>query len=102
MVSTEAGLQTKDDVRREVAEGFGGGAWTRTTLFFEFLPPVLLYSCFIWVLYLALEPFVRRRWLATLVSGSQCWQEAFGIHWWDATCAGGISTKKSPILRQRT
>jgi hypothetical protein len=49
-----------------------------------------------------LEPFVRRRWLATLVSGSQCWQEAFGIHWWDATCAGGISTKKSPILRQRT
>ncbi|MGA7931000.1 MAG: hypothetical protein WCA20_34035 [Candidatus Sulfotelmatobacter sp.] len=40
-------------------------------LFFEFLPRALLYSCYLWVLYIALEPFVRRRWPATLVSWSR-------------------------------
>jgi len=40
-------------------------------LFFEFLPRALYYSCFIWVLYIALEPYVRRRWPVTLVSWSR-------------------------------
>ena len=37
-------------------------------LFFEFLPRALFSSGFLWVLYIALEPYVRRRWPATLVS----------------------------------
>jgi serine/threonine-protein kinase len=40
-------------------------------LFFEFLAWGLGWSCFIWVLYIALEPYVRRRWPATLVSWSR-------------------------------
>jgi Protein kinase domain len=40
-------------------------------LFFEFLAWGLLLSCFFWVLYIALEPYVRRRWPATLVSWSR-------------------------------
>jgi hypothetical protein len=37
-------------------------------LFIMFLALGLFDSCFIWVLYIALEPYVRRRWPATLVS----------------------------------
>jgi hypothetical protein len=37
----------------------------------EFLGWGLLWSCFLWVLYIALEPYVRRRWPATLVSWSR-------------------------------
>ena len=40
-------------------------------LFIEFLVWGLAWSCFIWVLYIALEPYVRRRWPATLVSWSR-------------------------------
>ena len=40
-------------------------------LFCEFLPRALFWSCFLWVLYVALEPYVRRRWPATLVSWSR-------------------------------
>jgi hypothetical protein len=40
-------------------------------LFFEFLAWGLLLSCFFWVLYIALEPYVRRRWPATLVAWSR-------------------------------
>jgi serine/threonine-protein kinase len=40
-------------------------------LFLEFLAWGLFFSCFIWVLYMALEPYVRRRWPATLVSWSR-------------------------------
>ncbi len=40
-------------------------------LFMEFLAWGLFWSCFIWVLYIALEPYVRRRWPATLVSWSR-------------------------------
>ena len=40
-------------------------------LFLESLASGLLWSCFIWVLYIALEPYVRRRWPATLVSWSR-------------------------------
>jgi hypothetical protein len=40
-------------------------------LFLEFLAWGLTWSCFLWVLYLALEPYVRRRWPATLVSWSR-------------------------------
>ena len=40
-------------------------------LFIEFLVWGLVWSCFIWVLYIALEPYVRRRWPATLVSWSR-------------------------------
>jgi serine/threonine-protein kinase len=40
-------------------------------LFMEFLAWGLFFSCFIWVLYIALEPYVRRRWPATLVSWSR-------------------------------
>jgi Protein kinase domain len=40
-------------------------------LFFESLAWGLLLSCFFWVLYIALEPYVRRRWPATLVSWSR-------------------------------
>ena len=40
-------------------------------LFMEFLVWGLGWSCFIWVLYIALEPYVRRRWPATLVSWSR-------------------------------
>ena len=37
----------------------------------EFLVWGLGWSCFIWALYIALEPYVRRRWPATLVSWSR-------------------------------
>ncbi len=40
-------------------------------LFMEFLAWGLLWSCFAWLLYIALEPYVRRRWPATLVSWSR-------------------------------
>ena len=40
-------------------------------LFLDFLAWGLAWSCFLWVLYMALEPYVRRRWPATLVSWSR-------------------------------
>ena len=40
-------------------------------LFVEFLAWGLFLSCFFWVLYIAMEPYVRRRWPATLVSWSR-------------------------------
>ena len=40
-------------------------------LFMEFLVWALFLSCFFWVLYIAMEPYVRRRWPATLVSWSR-------------------------------
>jgi hypothetical protein len=40
-------------------------------LFMEFLAWGLLWSFFAWLLYIALEPYVRRRWPATLVSWSR-------------------------------
>jgi hypothetical protein len=40
-------------------------------LFFEFLAWGVFLSGFFWVLYIALEPYVRRRWPATLVSWSR-------------------------------
>jgi Protein kinase domain len=40
-------------------------------LFMEGLAWGLFLSCFFWVLYIALEPYVRRRWPATLVSWSR-------------------------------
>ena len=59
--------------------GGGGGSLARITsrtstnsqLFMEFLAWGLVLSCFFWVLYIALEPYVRRRWPATLVSWSR-------------------------------
>jgi Protein kinase domain len=40
-------------------------------LFIELLVWALAWSCFLWGLYIALEPYVRRRWPATLVSWSR-------------------------------
>jgi serine/threonine-protein kinase len=40
-------------------------------LFNEFLARALEFSCLMWVVYIALEPYVRRRWPATLVSWSR-------------------------------
>jgi len=40
-------------------------------LFFRFLIQGVALACFIWVLYIALEPYVRRHWPATLVSWSR-------------------------------
>jgi hypothetical protein len=40
-------------------------------LFIQFLVWGLGWSCFIWVLYISMEPYVRRRWPATLVSWSR-------------------------------
>jgi len=39
--------------------------------FITFLGVGLTLSCFLWVLYMSLEPYVRRRWPATLVSWSR-------------------------------
>ena len=47
-------------------------------LFFEFLAWGLLWSCFLWILYIALEPYVRRRWPATLVSWSRLLAGGYG------------------------
>ena len=41
------------------------------TLFLEAWLGGLAWSCFLWFLYIALEPYVRRRWPATLVSWSR-------------------------------
>jgi Protein kinase domain len=40
-------------------------------LFLEFLSGGVAWSCFLWLLYIAMEPSVRRRWPATLVSWSR-------------------------------
>lgn len=40
-------------------------------LFIEFLVWGLAWGCFMWLLYVALEPYVRRRWPATLISWSR-------------------------------
>jgi serine/threonine-protein kinase len=57
------------------AAGFFGAHhvpnYDKLELFFECLAWALLLSCFFWVLYIALEPYVRRRWPATLVSWSR-------------------------------
>ena len=45
--------------------------FSELVLFLEFLAWGLALSCFFWVLYIALEPYVRRRWPATLVSWSR-------------------------------
>ena len=45
--------------------------FTEFGLFNEFLSKGLISSCLCWVLYIALEPYVRRRWPATLVSWSR-------------------------------
>jgi hypothetical protein len=42
-----------------------------TWLFFVALVLGAAWFCFIWLLYIALEPFVRRRWPATLISWSR-------------------------------
>ncbi len=46
------------------------GFW-ELPLFIMFLSSALTVSGFLWVLYIALEPYVRRRWPATLVSWSR-------------------------------
>jgi hypothetical protein len=46
-------------------------------LFVEFLVWGLAWSCLFWVLYIALEPYVRRRWPATLVSWSRLLARGF-------------------------
>ncbi len=46
-------------------------SFTEFGLFMEFLVWGLGWSCFIWALYIALEPYVRRRWPGTLVSWSR-------------------------------
>jgi hypothetical protein len=46
-------------------------------IFIQFLAVGLLLSCFFWVLYIALEPYVRRRWPATLVSWNRLLAGAF-------------------------
>jgi Protein kinase domain len=46
-------------------------SFAEVELFVEFLVWGLGLSCFTWVLYVALEPHVRRRWPATLVSWSR-------------------------------
>lgn len=57
-----------------VAWAFGAnhvpGFW-ELALFLMFLSGGLLISGFLWILYIALEPYVRRRWPATLVSWSR-------------------------------
>jgi hypothetical protein len=45
--------------------------FSELVFFLEFLANGLAWSCFFWVLYIALEPYVRRRWPATLVSWSR-------------------------------
>lgn len=42
-----------------------------SVLFIELLVWAIAWSCVLWVLYIALEPYVRRRWPATLVSWSR-------------------------------
>ncbi|MGB0034198.1 MAG: serine/threonine-protein kinase [Candidatus Acidiferrales bacterium] len=39
--------------------------------FLMFLATGVAWSCFLWILYIALEPYVRRRWPTTLVSWSR-------------------------------
>jgi serine/threonine-protein kinase len=41
------------------------------SLFLEAWSGGIAWSCFLWVLYIALEPYVRRRWPTTLVSWSR-------------------------------
>ena len=55
-------------------------------LFLENLQVALAWSGFLWVLYIALEPYVRRRWTATLVSWSRLLAGGFRERSWDATC----------------
>jgi hypothetical protein len=45
--------------------------FSELVLFLDFLASGLAWYCFLWVLYIALEPNVRRRWPATLVSWSR-------------------------------
>jgi len=51
--------------------------FSELVFFLEFLANGLAWSCFLWVLYIALEPSVRRRWPATLIS-------------WNRLLAGGF------------
>jgi serine/threonine-protein kinase len=60
------------------------------------------FSCFIWVLYVALEPYVRRRWPATLISWSRLLAGGFrdplvGRH----LLVGCLSGAFSPALLDR-
>ncbi len=46
-------------------------------LFIQLLGWALLFAAFLWLLYIAFEPFVRRRWPATLVSWSRLFAGGF-------------------------
>lgn len=46
---------------------------------------ILYWTFFFWVVYLAFEPFVRRRWPGRIVSWSRLLAEVFAIHSSDAT-----------------
>ncbi len=45
--------------------------FSELVLFLDFLAGGVVWFCFFWVLYIALEPYARRRWPATLVSWSR-------------------------------
>jgi hypothetical protein len=65
---------------RAVAWFFGAHhvpSFAEIGLFLDFLAWGLAWSCFLWVLYMALEPYVRRRWPATLVSWSRLLEGGF-------------------------
>ena len=43
----------------------------------------------VWLLYTALEPYVRRRWPHMLISWKRLLGGAFATPWWGATCSSG-------------
>ena len=72
------------------------------SLFFSFASWALTVSGFMWVVYIALEPFVRRRWPHMLVSWTRAWSGA----WRDPLvgrdvligCAAGLVSRVSVHL----
>src|ERR1039458_5782610 len=55
-------------------------------LFLKFLCLGLAFSSFFWVLYIARSHMCAAAGPPRSSPGAACWQEAFGIHWWDAMC----------------
>jgi len=69
-------------------------------LFTEEMVWGLAFSCFLWLLYIALEPYVRRPGLQRWSPGVACWLEAFRTPWWAATCLPGVFWgRPQPLLK---
>jgi hypothetical protein len=55
----------------------------------------LLWSGAMWMLYLAIEPWIRRNWPQAIISWSRLISVSCAIRWWDATSCSASPSARS-------